>query len=222
MCQNDYWDSINVRPFSGGEYCKVDTSIAVKDFLSQLQPGGFKAQTAAPEVPYQLLRRGDGYEIRRYPEYAGVRSPYERRDEVFSSLGTFTKGMNPLSPALMDVRTDDINDKFMLWPLSYTLPSDTEPVIPMNAIEKTEKVPWQNMKVLIVPETVVAVREFNDASMEPVVRKADRELRELLKRDGLKTVESKLIRFAQYDAIFSMGKRRGEVWIDLLDGGHPW
>jgi hypothetical protein len=60
--------------------------------------------------------------------------------------------------------------------------------------------------------------------MEPVVRKADRELRELLERDGLVSSRDseELVRFAQYDAIFSMGKRRGEVWIDLADGGHPF
>ena len=60
--------------------------------------------------------------------------------------------------------------------------------------------------------------------MEPVVRKADRELREYLKRDGLQPSNDSegLVKFAQYDAIFSMGRRRGEVWIDLEDGGHPW
>lgn len=63
-----------------------------------------------------------------------------------------------------------------------------------------------------------------DASMEPVVRKADRELRNFLKRDGLVPSEDSdgMVQFAQYDAIFSMGRRRGEVWIDLGDDGHPW
>lgn len=65
---------------------------------------------------------------------------------------------------------------------------------------------------------------YIDASMEPVVRKADRELREFLSRDGLSPAKESidLVQFAQYDAIFSMGRRRGEVWIDLADGGHPW
>lgn len=60
--------------------------------------------------------------------------------------------------------------------------------------------------------------------MEPVVRKADRELREFLTRDGLVPADASdgLVTFAQYDAIFSMGRRRGEVWIDLADDGHPW
>lgn len=60
--QVDYWDSINIVPNSGGEYDAVDRGIAVSDFLDQLKPSGFQAQSAAPELPYQLLRRGVGYE----------------------------------------------------------------------------------------------------------------------------------------------------------------
>ena len=60
--------------------------------------------------------------------------------------------------------------------------------------------------------------------MEPVVRNADRELREFLSRDGLAPSDDSedLVQFAQYDAIFSMGRRRGEVWVELADDGHPW
>lgn len=79
-------------------------------------------------------------------------------------------------------------------------------------------------EVETIPSQVVAVGSFTDASVEPVVRKADRQLRSVLQRDGLKVdadSETK-VTFAQYDAIFSMGKRRGEVWINLADGGHPW
>ena len=60
--QTDYWDSINIQPNSNGNYNKVDKGIAINDFLDQLKPNGFQAQSAAPELPYQLLRRGDGYE----------------------------------------------------------------------------------------------------------------------------------------------------------------
>ena len=222
--QTDYWDSINIAPNSGGEYQKVDTMTAVGDFLDQLSPGGFQAQTAAPELPYQLLRRGDGYEVRSYPGYTAVKLPYSRRDEGFGSLGAFTKGMSPLSPSLMDVQKDDISDKYMMWPLTFTQPGESEPPVPADAMEKAGDGQWRTMRVVTVPSKVVAVREFSDVSMEPVVRKADRELREFLDRDGLKPVDDsdEFVRFAQYDAIFSMGRRRGEVWIDLADGGHPW
>jgi len=46
----------------------------------------------------------------------------------------------------------------------------------------------------------------------------------MLERDGLEALDGSedQVRFAQYDAIFSMGKRRGEVWIDLAASGHPF
>ena len=227
--QTDYWDSINILPGSDckdaqDQYQTVDKSIAISDFLNQLSPGGFQAQAAAPELPYELLRRGNGYEVRKYPGFSGAKLPYRRRDEGFGSLGAFTKGMSPLSPALMEVKTDDVSDKFMMWPLAFQQPGEEVIPVPTDASEKAGQGQWRTMKVEMTPNKVVAVKEFSDASMEPVVRKADRELRADLKRDGLLVDESseEMIRFAQYDAVFSMGKRRGEVWIDLKDGGHPW
>ena len=70
----------------------------------------------------------------------------------------------------------------------------------------------------------MAIRTFDDFAMEPVVRNADRELREILQRDGLtpKKGSEEFVVFAQYDAVHSMGKRRGEVWIELEDGGNPF
>lgn len=223
--QKDYWDSINIKPNSNGQYQTVDKGVAITDFLNQLKPGGFQAKTAAPELPYQLLRRGNGYEVRKYPSFVGVKLPYKRRDEGFGSLGAFTRGMEPLSPAIMEVQNQDTSDKYMIWPLSYTQPGQQEPQIPLQASEKAGIGQWRTIQVITMPERVVAVGEFSDASMEPVVRKADRELRANLARDGLTPCQDtqELVRFAQYDAIFSMGKRRGEVWIDLDDtNGHPW
>ncbi len=60
--QTDYWDSVNIQPNSNGQYQTVGKLVAINDFLDQLKPGGFQAQSAAPELPYQLLRKGDGYE----------------------------------------------------------------------------------------------------------------------------------------------------------------
>ena len=230
--QTDYWDSVNLQPNSGGQYQRVEKNLAIEDFLSQLKPGGPKAQAAAPELPYELLRRGDGYEVRRYPPYVGVRLPYKRRDEGFGSLGAFTRGMDPLGPAIMFVENSDVSDKYMMWPLSYAMPGQAEAVAPQDAVAKAGDGQWRTMKIVSVPgPAVVAVRPFTDASMEPVVRKADRELRGLLDRDGLvpKAGSESAVRFAQYDAIFSMGQRRGEVWIELeeeeeegSEGGHPW
>lgn len=212
--QLDYWDSINIIPRSGGEYKALAKSVGISDFIDQVKPGGFQAQTAAPELPYQLLRRGDGYEIREYPSYTGVRLPYSRRDEGFGSLGAFTRGMDPLGPSIMEVQKDDISDKYMLWPLTFQQPDESEPSVPKEAIEKKEGMgQWRTMNIITRPTKVVAVREFSDASMEPVIRKEDRELRSLLERDGLIPVEGSenMVTFAQYDAIFSMGDRKSVV-----------
>jgi len=90
--QTDYWDSINIKPDSSGSYQKVDKGIAINDFLGQVKPENALAVAAGPEVPYQLLRRGDGYEVRRYPSYTVAKIPYDRRDEGYDILATITQG----------------------------------------------------------------------------------------------------------------------------------
>jgi len=111
--------------------------------------------------------------------------------------------MKPLAPAIMEVEKSGIADKYMTWPLNFAAPGEAgAPAPPPDAVEKAGEGQWRTCRVIEVPASIVAVREFADASMGPVVRRADRELRECLERDGL-------VRFGQYDAIFSMGKRRG-------------
>lgn len=237
--QTDYWDSINIQPNTSStnvkeQYQKVSKSIAVNDFLAQLAPDGFLAPTAAPELPYLLLRRGDGYEIRKYPGFVGIETPYQRRDYGFGSLGAFAKGMDPLAPSIMKVWNDDNVDdnsaedkeKMMLWPLKFALPGEgiEAPAPPAAEIDKAGDGQWKSINIASRSERIVAIRTFEDAAMGPVVRNADRELRALLKRDGLIPAEetSQYVVFAQYDAVHSMGKRRGEVWIELKDGGHPF
>ena len=134
-------------------------------------------------------------------------------------------GMTPLAPAIMAVADD--SSKVMSWPLNFVAPGQTSPPDASKAeakLEQDQRYQALKCEVETLPGQVVAVGSFSDASVEPVVRKADRALREVLERDGLQVVpesKSKVV-FAQYDAIFSMGKRRGEVWIPLQDGGHPW
>mmetsp|Transcript_31843 Transcript_31843/g.67515 ORF Transcript_31843/g.67515 Transcript_31843/m.67515 type:complete len:445 (-) Transcript_31843:133-1467(-) len=235
--QTDYWDSINIKPNTPlsppqNQYQKVPTNIAVQDFLNQLKPEGFTAAAAAPELPYLLLRRGDGYELRRYPGFIGIETPYVRRDYGFGSLGAFTKGMDPLAPSIMkvwnedDLNEEEPNDKTMTWPLKFTNPGEgtDAPDPPASAVEKAGDGQWKSISIARTPERVIAVRTFEDAAMAPVVRNADRELREILKTDGLTPREGseKFVVFSQYDAVHSMGKRRSEVWIELADGGHPF
>ena len=233
--QTDYWDSINIKPNTSSlepktQYQKVDKGRAVSHFLDQLKPDGFLAPPAAPELPFLLLRSGDGYELRKYPGFVGIQTTYERRDYGFGQLGAFTNGMNPYSPSIMKVYNDDdaeiANDKTMMWPLRFTNPGEGRdaPESPTDANEKAGKGQWKSCSVTSESERVVAIRTFEDAAMAPVVRNADRELRAMLERDGLtpKKGTEDFVVFSQYDAVHSMGKRRGEVWIELDDGGHPF
>ena len=144
--------------------------------------------------------------------------------------------MNPLAPSIMRVWNDDGSDgvsegdepkdKTMIWPLQFTPPGDGKgaPSPPPLAVEKAGEGQWKSISVISQSERIVAVRTFEDAAMGPVVRNADRELRDMLNRDGLVPKEESkyFVTFAQYDAVHSMGKRRGEVWIELNDGGHPF
>lgn len=87
--QTDYWDSVNIK--EGGGYEKVEKTLAISDFVDQLKPG-VTASIAGEELPYQLLRRGSGYEVRRYPTFCAVETEYGRRDDGFALLGSFSMG----------------------------------------------------------------------------------------------------------------------------------
>jgi hypothetical protein len=90
--QNDYWDAINLQ--LGGSYAAVSNSIAIQHFISLLLPGNtFQAKSAGPELPYTTLRlKGTEYEVRRYPSYTAIAMIYERRDEAFVTMGSYTSG----------------------------------------------------------------------------------------------------------------------------------
>jgi hypothetical protein len=88
--QNDYWDAINLQP--GGVYASVPNNIALQHFVSQLLPTNLKAISAGPELPYTTLRLGSDYEVRRYPSYIAMQMIYDRRDEAFVAMGSYTNG----------------------------------------------------------------------------------------------------------------------------------
>jgi hypothetical protein len=220
--QTDYWDSINIQ--DGGSYEKVDKSIAINYFLDQLKPDNGNAAVAGVELPYQLLRRGKDYEIRRYPAYTTAKIPYDRRDEGYDVLASFTQGFEPLAPSLMVVKDND-STKTMSWPLVYAAPGESTPgQIPQSILDRSETPLWDNCEIETIPSKVVAVGSFSDASVAPIVRRADKQLRESLERDGIRppSGSDSFVKFAQYDAIFSLGKRRGEVWIEIDDDCHPY
>ena len=118
-----------------------------------------------------------------------------------------------MAPAMLTVDSKK-NQKSMMWPLTFARPG--------QKFEIPNK-EGRGVEVIVMPSTVVAVARFSDASVEPVVKKATNLLRNACERDGLKVSASlgDALQFCQYDAIFSMGKRRGEVWIPL-DEDNPW
>lgn len=135
------------------------------------------------------------------------------------------KGTKPLAPSLQVVPSSDNDEKTMSWPLTFASPGEVNPpAVKQIVLDKVNDPIWSVCKIETVPRRVVAVGTYSDASVGPIVRRADQQLREACKRDGIAIPPHTegSVRFAQYDAIYSLGKRRGEVWIDLDDGGHPW
>lgn len=71
-----------------GQYQNVAVSEGISDFLGQLkQDQG--ADMAAPELPFELLRRASRYEVRRYPSITVAETEYEQRPEGYDRLGEF-------------------------------------------------------------------------------------------------------------------------------------
>ena len=141
----------------------------------------------------------------------------------------------PLSPAILTVSSSsDASppNKTMAWPVAFAAPGTTACEAPAQLMDRLldDENEGTDVQVTRFPERVVAVGTFSSASVEAVVRRADRELREACQRDGLAVVTTtptvlaspSLLQFAQYDAVYTMGQRRGEVWIELKEGTHPW
>jgi len=67
------------------------------------------------------------------------------------------------------------------------------------------------------------VTRFDVAATEPVVRGYTKQLISQVKADNLQPSPASIVGeciIGQYDALFSINKRRNEVWVDLVD--HPW
>jgi len=239
VAQQDYWDSINLLP--GGGYAPVSKLAALSDFVEQLKPGGGGAQQASDkELPYVLLRRAKGYEVRRYPQHVAVSTNYYQRIDAFGTLGAYTNGANEAQealkayvPSLMSVQqdarsleqiTDDSLDlkqsekpKVMRWPMAVPALRDPTPPKPSERM-------FGAAALDLVPSRVVACLAFSDPTTEPIVRGYQAALSAMLRQDGLTPSDGspeEQFRLAQFDALNSFGARRSEVWVDLADG-HPW
>ena len=58
-------------------------------YMSMTAQGG--AEQVAPEMPYELLRRADRYEVRRYPPHVAAQTRYSKRPEGYDRLGSFVQ-----------------------------------------------------------------------------------------------------------------------------------
>jgi hypothetical protein len=220
--QDDYWDSINLKD---GKYQEVSRGEGIKEFFNQIKSEG-GAEMAAPELPYELLRMSPKYEVRRYPKCIVADTVYDQRPEGYDRLGSYSGGSNVddkkisfYSPTIMRI-SDKTGSrvKEMTWPLLFETPgkgiisctSFPEPTIPKVSIKEKEGF-------------VVAVLRFELAATEPTVRGFTAELIRDVKRDGLTPSKAALdgdVVIGQYDALFSLNKRRNEVWVELE--GHYW
>lgn len=137
--------------------------------------------------------------------------------------------MKPLAPTIVNFSGSD-SKKTMLWPLQFVMPNQSEndlqpEAIRQQIISKNDGIEG-TFNIVVIPEKVIAVGRFTDIIVEPIVRKVHAMLKDTCIQDGLQptpdAINDTMITFAQYDAVYSMGKRRNEVHVELANGGHPY
>lgn len=226
--QEDYWDSINLV---NGKYVQKSFIDGLGDFVGQLQSDSGNAEMAAPEMPYELLRRAARYEVRRYPQFIAAETSYDQRPEGYDRLGSYVGGSNVknermkyFSPTIMNIVDSDQDSgvkrsKWMKWPLKYVLPNTPLPDMSVFATPTISSIQLSSQ-----PSVVVAVARFDVAATEEVVKGYTAQLIRDITADGLvplrQSDERVSFTVAQYDALFSLNKRRNEVWAELQE--HPW
>jgi hypothetical protein len=181
----------------------------------------------APELPYELLRRAARYEVRRYPSYLLAETTYDQRPEGYDRLGSYAGGSNVedkrlqfFSPTLMTITDtpEGGRSKVMTWPMAFALPG--QPLPPVTSLPEPT-IP--RVQLGSKEGYVVAVTRFELAATEPIVRGFTGQLIGDVKADGMTPAaasEAGDCIVGQFDAIFSLNKRRNEVWVPLDD--HPW
>mmetsp|Transcript_12454 Transcript_12454/g.37583 ORF Transcript_12454/g.37583 Transcript_12454/m.37583 type:complete len:366 (+) Transcript_12454:2-1099(+) len=207
--QIDYWDSIDLR--EGGLYERSSKLDGLRDFVDQVT----KQSYAENELPYELLRRAKDYSIRRYPATADVAVDYNARPVAYDQLGAYAAGVNalrqklqPFLPSVVTVPRDATSSspKVMRWAVAIDedaseLPEPKDPAVRRAASE----------------QTVVAVARFTSAATAQSVAYYAGLLEAQLKKDGLTPASGSdtVFTVAQYDAIYSVGDRRNEIWIPI-------
>ena len=233
--QDDYWDAINLFK---GKYKAVPFSEGLQYFLSCLS-NEQGAEQAAPELPFELLRRAATYDVRRYPSTLTAETLYDQRPEGYDRLGSYAGGSNVkearvpfFSPTIMFISDGEGEGgggggggkraKIMMWPLAFETPG-TPLQLPSELPEPT--VPRITLQAR--PGKTYAIGTFQLPATEVNCRTFTSYLLRDMQADGLKPTKQALqgdIIVAQFDALFSLNKRRVEVWVELEepDGGGLW
>ncbi|KAJ8604212.1 hypothetical protein CTAYLR_009780 [Chrysophaeum taylorii] len=211
--QRDYWDSIDLR--GDDAYSRSSRVDAIKDFSNQLFGGGGGGGTLDTELPFELLRRAKGYSVRRYPPCVYACVDYDSRPEGYDVLGSYAGGSNvaderlsPFVPSIIRVPRRARGPKTMRWPMDIadraTLPEPSATAVSL----RTETKPL-----------VVAVLAFKEAATQGAADYYTRALEKFLDDDNLTREQGAddVYQIAQFDAIFSVGDRRNEVWIPILE-----
>ena len=212
--QQDYWDSVNLRPgANGGSYAEQPKLAAVRDLLGQLAPGNANQaqQASSKELPYVLLRRAaprdglPGYEIRRYPQHVSVKTSYFQRIDAFGTLGAYCNGANedaeelkayvpslmsvpPDSRSMQQIRDDSLDLKQSENPKVMRWPMAVPALQDATPPQPSERM--DNFCSLdLNPSRVVAVLRFSDPTTEPTVRGYHALLKKYLDADGLTAAE---------------------------------
>lgn len=113
---------------------------------------------------------------------------------------------------------DGTRSKRMSWPLAFALPG--EALRPLSGFPQPS---IRGVRLARREGLVVGVARFEMAATEPVVRGYTKRLVEDLDADGIDSCAAARqgdVTTAQFDALFSLNKRRNEVWVAL--DTHPW
>jgi hypothetical protein len=116
--------------------------------------------------------------------------------------------------------TDENNKrvKKMRWPLIFASPG-----ISLPTIDDLPKPLVSKIKIRAEEAKIYAVLRFDVPATEAVVRGYTRNLIQYVQDDGLTPSQASKdgdCIIGQYDALFSLNKRRNEVWVGL--DAHPW
>ena len=156
-----------------------------------------------------------------------IETVYDKRPEGYDRLGSYAGGSNMkemklpfYSPTLMKVNDNSNGErkKVMTWPMLYSTPGSEPP-----KIENLPEPTIGRVNIIEVSSIVVAVQRFEMPATEVVARGLTRNLLNDIKRDKLVPAASALggeCIVGQFDALFSLNKRRNEVWVELES--HLW